>query len=36
LTFTRESFSARVNALPLRHEIDAQVTEQLVVEFYAR
>ena len=30
------AMSARVNALPARGEIDTQVAEQLVVEFYAR
>jgi small subunit ribosomal protein S4 len=28
--------SARINSLPTRADIDTQVTEQLVVEFYAR
>lgn len=28
--------TARVNALPVRGDIDAQVSEQLIVEFYAR
>jgi len=28
--------TARVNSLPNRSDIDTQVTEQLVVEFYAR
>ena len=30
------AMSARVNALPARGEIETQVSEQLVVEFYAR
>ena len=36
LSFDPGNASARVNALPMRGEIDTQVTEQLVVEFYAR
>lgn len=36
LTFDAPNFSARINALPNRGEIETAVTEQLVVEFYAR
>ncbi len=36
LSFDPANLSARVNALPTRNDIDIQVSEQLVVEFYAR
>jgi small subunit ribosomal protein S4 len=36
LAFDSASASARVNSLPARGDIDTQVSEQLVVEFYAR
>jgi len=36
LSVNTEAMSVRLNALPLRTEIDTQVSEQLVVEFYAR
>ena len=36
LAFDSNAASARVNALPRRAEIDTQVAEQLIVEFYAR
>ena len=36
LSWDAAATSARVNSLPTRHDIDTQVTEQLVVEFYAR
>jgi small subunit ribosomal protein S4 len=36
LSINVEVMSVRLNALPLRTEIDTQVSEQLVVEFYAR
>jgi small subunit ribosomal protein S4 len=36
LTFDAATASGRVNALPTRRDIDTQVSEQLVVEFYAR
>jgi|SRR5581483_11104082 small subunit ribosomal protein S4 len=36
LSFDPASLSARVNALPTRNDIDLQISEQLVVEFYAR
>jgi small subunit ribosomal protein S4 len=36
LSFDSAAFSARVNALPARGEIETPVAEQLIVEFYAR
>ncbi len=36
LSFDGGAFAARINALPNRGEIETAVTEQLVVEFYAR
>lgn len=36
LTFDGSSIATRVNALPMRAEIETQVSEQLIVEFYAR
>ena len=36
LTFDAAAMSARIDALPQRGDIDAQVAEQLIVEFYAR
>jgi small subunit ribosomal protein S4 len=36
LSFDPGAFSVRVNALPNRGEIETPVTEQLIVEFYAR
>jgi len=36
LAWDAAASSARVNSLPVRGDIDTQVTEQLVVEFYAR
>ncbi|MBI3972439.1 MAG: 30S ribosomal protein S4 [Chloroflexi bacterium] len=36
LSFDPATLSARINTLPSRNEIDAQISEQLVVEFYAR
>jgi small subunit ribosomal protein S4 len=36
LSFDAQALSARVNSLPQRGDIDTQVAEQLVVEFYAR
>jgi small subunit ribosomal protein S4 len=36
LSFDPGAFSARINALPNRGEIETPVTEQLIVEFYAR
>jgi small subunit ribosomal protein S4 len=36
LSFEPANMSARVNALPSRSEIETPVTEQLIVEFYAR
>lgn len=36
LSFDAQNLSARVNSLPQRGDIDTQVAEQLVVEFYAR
>jgi len=36
LSFDQSALSVRVNSLPGRGDIDSQITEQLVVEFYAR
>lgn len=36
LSFDNAAVAARVNALPTRGDIDSQVAEQLIVEFYAR
>jgi small subunit ribosomal protein S4 len=36
LSWDPATSTARVNSLPTRNDIDTQVTEQLVVEFYAR
>jgi small subunit ribosomal protein S4 len=36
LTFDAPALSARINSLPARGDIDSQITEQLIVEFYAR
>jgi small subunit ribosomal protein S4 len=36
LSFDQSALSVRVNSLPSRGDIDSQITEQLVVEFYAR
>lgn len=36
LSFDPGAMTARINALPVRSEIETPVTEQLIVEFYAR
>ena len=36
LSFDQSALSVRVNSLPGRGDIDSQITEQLIVEFYAR
>lgn len=36
LSFDQGELSVRVNSLPSRGDIDSQITEQLIVEFYAR
>ena len=36
LSFDPTAMSVRVNTLPNRADVDTQVTEQLIVEFYAR
>jgi len=36
LSFDPAALSVRVNSLPSRGDIDSQITEQLIVEFYAR
>jgi small subunit ribosomal protein S4 len=36
LQLDKDSLSGRVVNLPRREEIDTQVTEQLVVEYYSR